>query len=405
MGGTDCLAGGGAAFHHVAAVGAVIDVVALLIPGNGPVGVVGVGNGGVVDAALLAQPQGVGLTVLHALAAGHALLLIHPCHKVGADGVLGAEHLRNAQGKAGAAAAVADGGGVLKAGGLVDLVHQAVVLRPAENLIGLLLADQPVGPGVGIVDGILVEVHAHILFQMAAALAHKAAGPATGAGADGNGAGIFNQGSHLVIGSGTGIILNGAHDGHDPHKAHAGLAGVQGGHQHLQPAAGVFLKAGAQVGVLVALLPVGQNALHDAGHPDGVVVADLSIHLALTGHAGHHQLIQLLLDESHVLFAAPGQFFRRAVGLQPHVHHHVAHIVIHNGGQNAVLRVFVGNAGIGHALQTDLGSQLQYVRSVYHIGTSLCIAFCSKSRYVKHTTNFLVWAIIISLKMYKIHAP
>ena len=121
-------------------------------------------------------------------------------------------------------------------------MHQAVVLRPAENLIGLLLADQPVGPGVGIVDGILIEIHAHILFQMAAALAHKAASPAAGAGADGNGAGIFNQGSHLVIGSGTGIVLNGAHDGHDAHEVDTV---AENGSQHADSYAGVLLEANA----------------------------------------------------------------------------------------------------------------------------------------------------------------
>ena len=56
------------------------------------------------------------------------------------------------------------------------------------------------------------------------------------------------------------------------------FAGVKDGRDHVDTAAGVFLKAVAKVGVTVALLTVGENALHDAGDPDRIVVAVDAVH-------------------------------------------------------------------------------------------------------------------------------
>ena len=86
-----------------------------------------------------------------------------------------AEQLCDAQRIAGAAAAVAYGVYAVKAERLVDLVDKAVILGALEHLISLLLADQAVLAVLGEVDGIVVKVHAHILFKMAAALSDQAA--------------------------------------------------------------------------------------------------------------------------------------------------------------------------------------------------------------------------------------
>ena len=195
----DGLAGGGAAVHNVASVGAVVDVVGLAVPGDGDVGVIRVGDSGVIDAAFLAELDRVGLAVLDALAAGDALFLIDLRGEVRADRVLCAEHLSNAQGKAGAAAAVAYRGRLLKAGGLVYLMDKAVVLSAAEDLIGFLFADKAVRAGLAVGDGVIVEVHAHVLFKMAAAFAHKAARAAAGAGADGDSGGVLDERAYLIV--------------------------------------------------------------------------------------------------------------------------------------------------------------------------------------------------------------
>ena len=72
----DGLAGGGAAVHNVASVGAVVDVVGLAIPGDGDVGVIRVGDSGVIDAVFLAELNCIGLAVLNALTAGDTLFFI-----------------------------------------------------------------------------------------------------------------------------------------------------------------------------------------------------------------------------------------------------------------------------------------------------------------------------------------
>ena len=82
------LAGGRAAFHDVAAVGAVLHVVAASIPWDSPVGVVCVGYVRVSRAVLLPKAERVRLAVFNALAAGDALFLIHTRSKVGADSIL-----------------------------------------------------------------------------------------------------------------------------------------------------------------------------------------------------------------------------------------------------------------------------------------------------------------------------
>ena len=71
-----------AGLHDVRAIRAVIDVVAALIPGHFLIRGVGIGDMRIAGAQLLAEPDGVGLAVFHALAAGDALVLIDLCDEV-----------------------------------------------------------------------------------------------------------------------------------------------------------------------------------------------------------------------------------------------------------------------------------------------------------------------------------
>ena len=196
------LAGGGAAGHDVGAVRAVLGVVARAVERHAGVGIVGIGDVRVGRAALLTELERIGLAVFNALAAGDALFLVHAGDVVRADGARRAEQLRDAQREARAAAAVADGVRVLEAGGLVDLVHETVVLGALEDLIRLFLAHEAVIALLGEAAGVVVEVHAHILFEVAAALAHETAGTAAGARTDADGGRVLDEGAHLVIGGG-----------------------------------------------------------------------------------------------------------------------------------------------------------------------------------------------------------
>ena len=163
---------------------------------------------------------------------------------------------------------------------------------------------------------------------MAAALAHQAARAAAGAGADRDGPGVVEELGDLVVARLAAVVLDRALHRDDAHEVHAR---VQEGRQHGHAHAGILLEALAEHGVFFAVLFVGKDALHDAGHPDRVIPAELAVHLAAAADAGVLELVELLEREIHVLFRAAGDLLRRAVGLEAHMHHDVAHIVVHDG--------------------------------------------------------------------------
>ena len=89
---------------------------------------VSVGDLRIDGAALLTELESIGLAVFDALTAGDALVLVDLGKEVGLYRLCRAEHICDTQSVARAAAAVADSGGVLKAGCLVYLVDKAIVL-------------------------------------------------------------------------------------------------------------------------------------------------------------------------------------------------------------------------------------------------------------------------------------
>ena len=301
------------------------------------------------------------MTVLHAGAAGGAPLGIDVRHIVGTQHVRRLEKIADTECVAGAVAAVADGGGAVKAIGLIEFMDKTVVLGSLQDLIGLFLGDIVVCSGFGIGMGIVVEVDAHILFQVSAALTHEAAGPAAGAGTDGDGFRILDERGNLVVIGHFRVVLYGSFHGNDPHEGHAGGGiGAQDGHAP----AGVLLEADAEIRVLVALFPVGHDAFHDARDPDGIVIIGLSVPDTAAHCTGFNELIQqfqrLFLGKAGFLC----HFFQSAVGVETQVHEYFTHLVIDDGFQNPVLGIIVGDAGVGQALHTDLRSQFQDVGSV-----------------------------------------
>ena len=391
--GTCRLARRGAALDDVGAVGAEVGVVVLAAPEQGVArGLCRARDRRAAGAELAAELHGVHLAVFHALAAGDALVAVHAGDVVRLHGVGRAEIGRDAQRVAAAAAAVADRGGVLVAGGHVQLVHEAVALGALENLIGLLLRDHAVRADFGVVHGVVVEVDAHVLLEVSAALAHQAAGAAAGAGAHGHGPGVLHEAVHLIVAGLAGVVLDRGLHGDDAHHVHAGVH-KRGEHAHA--AAGVFLKALAEHGILVALLAVGHDALHDAGHPDGIEIIGLAVAHALAHGAGFAQLVELLLRVVDGLLRALGDVLHGAVGLQTHVHHDLAHIVVDDRLQDLVLGVVVGDAGVGHALKADLRRQLENIRSVCHkyslpLYTRICRTIHYNLPYSQHHFNTMM---------------
>ncbi len=54
-------------------------------------------------------------------------------------------------------------------------MDKTVVLGALKDLVSLFLGDESVCTGLSHVNGVVIEVHAHIVFNVAAALAHQTA--------------------------------------------------------------------------------------------------------------------------------------------------------------------------------------------------------------------------------------
>ena len=162
------------------------------------------------------------------------------------------------------------------------------------------------------------------------------------------------QASSLIVTGLAGIVFDGALDGDDAHQVHAHIHKRR---QHSDPFPGITLKTLAQHGILVTLLPVGEDTLHDAGYPDRVVPAELSVDRASPDYACDLQFFQLLPCEVQILLRPPCDVFRRSIGLQTHVHHDLTHVIIHDGLQDLIFGIVVSNTGIGKAFKTDFGCQ------------------------------------------------
>ena len=160
-----------------------------------------------------------------------------------------------------------------------------------------------------------------------------------------------------------GVIFDGAHNGHNAHEVYAVS---ENGSEHADTNAGVLLEAGAQIGILIALLALGEDALHDAGNPDGIVVAGQLAAISNADNARSYELIALLLNVFNALFALLCKLLCGKLLLKTHTHHDRAHIVVDDGLKNSILGILVGNTGIGHAFKADLRSQRKNIRSVCH---------------------------------------
>ena len=151
---------------------------------------------------------------------------------------------------------------------------------------------------------------------------------------------------------------------------------------------GRMVKTAAQIGIFVALLTVGQNTLHDARDPDGVIVARLAVHHPCADHAAGNELVKLRLGEIHALFRAPCNVLRRSGGLKTHVHHYLAHIIADNRLKDSVLGIGIGDTGIGQAFKAYLRSKLQNIRSFCHFTPPLHIILCVKLFSLYHRKGF-----------------
>ena len=249
-------------------------------------------------------------------------------------------------------------------------MHQAVVLGALEYLLGLLLADQAVAALLGEELGVVVYVHAHVFFQVAAALAHYAPRTAAGARTDGDGPGVVYYALDLVIWRGVRVVLYRAADGHDAHGTHAH---GEVGHKDRRAVAGIALKALGNDRVFLHLRLDGQHALHDAGHPDGIVVRLLLPVIDAADYTAVGELVDLLLRvlDAHPRLAGDLLYVPRTAHF--YVHAHVRHLVGHDRVEYHVLGVGRRDAGVGSAFKAYFGRQKENFFPERHIVPSFHI--------------------------------
>ena len=188
--GTGRLAGCGAGLIR-------LDAVVVAIVGR-PLGVVplgGVGqllarilghlSAGLFAAELLTQFGGAGRAHLYAATAGHALVLLDLGDIGRARQVGRVEQLGGAQGIAHVDVAVADGEDLVLAVDIGDLVHKAVVLGLAQDVVDFLARHIVAAVGLDHVVGHIAHGNAPVGRVVGAALAHHATARAAAAGAGG----------------------------------------------------------------------------------------------------------------------------------------------------------------------------------------------------------------------------
>ena len=174
-----------------------LDAVVVAVVGR-PLGVVPLGgigqllarilghlSAGLFAAELLAQLGGAGRTHLNAATAGHALVLLDLGDIGRARQVGRVEQLRGAQGIAHVDVAVADGEDLVLAVNVGDLMHKAVVLGLAQDVVDLVAGHIMTAVGLDHVVGHIAHGDAPIGRVVGAALSHHATARAAAAGAGG----------------------------------------------------------------------------------------------------------------------------------------------------------------------------------------------------------------------------
>ena len=184
------LAGSGAGLMRldavvVAVVGRPLGVVPLGGIGQLLARILGHLSAGLFAAELLAQLGGAGRTHLDAATAGHALVLLDLSDIGRARQVGRVEQLRGAQGVAHVDVAVADGEDLVLAVDISDLVHKAVVLGLAQDVVTLVAGHVMATIGLNHVVGHIAHGDAPIGRVVGAALTHHATARAAAAGAVG----------------------------------------------------------------------------------------------------------------------------------------------------------------------------------------------------------------------------
>ena len=338
-----------------------------------------------LGAQLLAELGSAGRADLGALAAGDALFGVDMGAVSGGGHVRRVEQLARSQREAGAERAVADGKDLVLAVDVRDLVDIAVVLGALEDLHRLIIGDLAALAGLETVVTKLTDGDAHLILQLAAALALNAHGIAAGAVADAE--------LILILFQPVGDVLHidrlvrgrdGLLDRDDVH-ADTGASGRHHAGDLRQRQKRHALEKLRDLRVRLHLLQVHVHQLRRTGHEDRqrplfVMVGVLPVVLE---QADHGHLVKQLLHVDGILAYLLADFGRCGRDTDLHRERKLRHLVGDDAGQAVILgRILVelGHAELHVHAVRDLFAQLQDQFSCHVSGSFLPLKmFCFHS--------------------------
>ena len=282
----------------VAVVGRPLGVIPLGGIGQLLARILGHAPAGLFAAELLAQLGGAGRAHLNAAAAGHTLVLLD-LGDVGRTRQVGrVEQLRGAQGVAHVDVAVADGEDLVLAVDVGDLVHKAVVLGLAQDVVDLVACHVMAAVGLNHVIGHIAHGDAPVGRIVGAALAHHTTARAAAAGAGGILALIFVEPMLDMLNGHRGARgVDGLLDRNDVH-ADAGASGRHHRRGLGQRALGRLLK---ELGVDRVLLELAHAHVEELGrtrhqHGQHPLLGALGVFPVVLEQARVAHVVEHLLD-------------------------------------------------------------------------------------------------------------
>ena len=366
MRGAGGLARGGAGGHDILVVLAVVRVpAALRAQGLGELDVVRLLCQVLGRAELLAELERIAGAGLHALATGDALGLVHLSDVVGADRVARAIHQAHAQAEAGTGAAVADGRALARLFNVDHVVHEAVFFGALDDLERLLARDLLGAAGADVVLGALAHLDAHVLIEVAAAVADARARCAAGARRHGEAVVLIQIVRDALKFVHAGDALERALDRDDAHEAVA--VGDHGAHV-CREVAGVLLERAANLRMRFQQLLLVDHHLEDAGCEDLHIIDVLTERLVVRAaeDAVIHEVVEQGLHLLHGLADLPGQVGRSALLAQAGRDGDIRFLV----GQDARHAVVFGRIFVD--LRRDAGDAPNDFRQLHDLRSELC---------------------------------
>ena len=166
-------------------------------------------------------------------------------------------------------------------------MHQPVLFCTLQDLIGFLFRNFTPYTSAYKIIGALVQLDAHILLQMAAALAHESSGAPACTVRHTQPPGFFYVGRYFLVIRGMAVPVDCLLDGYDTHQS---FSNRNIWSEQFGPSAGIFLETLRHHRIFLCLLFVRNHHLHDSRNPDRQHVVVRPVCMVYTHHTCHGQI-------------------------------------------------------------------------------------------------------------------